>query len=70
MTTLERIGRPLEELQAYVDDHPELRRATYAVPHASGVVGRAANMALHVAGLLGGRPVQVAFSDAQHRAAS
>jgi predicted nucleotide-binding protein (sugar kinase/HSP70/actin superfamily) len=46
---LEKTGRTLEELQAYVEAHPGLKRPTYAVPKKEGVVGRAANFVLHVA---------------------
>lgn len=53
---LERTGRSLEELKAFADDHPEIKRPTYKVPHHHGVVGRAANFALHVADLMAARP--------------
>jgi predicted nucleotide-binding protein (sugar kinase/HSP70/actin superfamily) len=43
---LERTGMTLEQLQARVT--PEMRRATYRVPH-YGVAGTAANFALHLA---------------------
>ncbi|MDT8340492.1 MAG: hypothetical protein RQ751_03185 [Longimicrobiales bacterium] len=46
----------LPDLRAYVDDHARLKQASYRVPHAPGVVGRAANLARHVADLLGARP--------------
>lgn len=49
---LDRTGRSLEELRAFADDHPEIKRPTYPVPHHQGVVGRAANFALHVADLM------------------
>lgn len=49
---LDRTGRSLEELRAFADDHPEIKRPTYPVPHHHGVVGRAANFALHVAELM------------------
>jgi hypothetical protein len=41
-------GRTLDDMRRYVDDHPELRRATYHVPHHTGVAGVAANFVLHV----------------------
>ncbi len=44
---LERTGLDESRLRAAVDKRPELRRATYAVPH-HGVAGTAANLALHV----------------------
>jgi predicted nucleotide-binding protein (sugar kinase/HSP70/actin superfamily) len=45
---LERTGLTLERARNIVADRPELRRATYRVPH-RGVVGTAANLALHIA---------------------
>jgi hypothetical protein len=46
---LARSGRTLEELRAYVDAHPEMKKALYVVPKTDGVAGRAANFVLHVA---------------------
>ena len=51
-----RTGRRLEDMRAFVADHPELRRATYRIPHHPGVVGRAANLVLHVSHLMDTRP--------------
>jgi predicted nucleotide-binding protein (sugar kinase/HSP70/actin superfamily) len=45
-------GVTLEDVRAYVDDHPELRRATYHVPHRPGVAGTAASFVWHVADLM------------------
>jgi hypothetical protein len=59
---LERTGRPLEDLKSFADDHPDLERPTYAVPHHPGVVGRAANFALHVADLMSAEPRSTATS--------
>lgn len=47
--TLEQIGMSLEELQQFVDDHPETKRPMYHVPHTKGVTGIAANFAIHIA---------------------
>ena len=49
---LERTGLTIERVRNIITDRPELRRATYRVPHL-GVVGTAANLVLHVAA---GRP--------------
>jgi predicted nucleotide-binding protein (sugar kinase/HSP70/actin superfamily) len=49
----------LDELKAYVTDHPRTRQASYKIPHHPGVVGRAANFALHVGKLLDRRPTIV-----------
>jgi predicted nucleotide-binding protein (sugar kinase/HSP70/actin superfamily) len=46
---LARTGRSLEEIKAYVDDHPEMKKALYVVPKRDDVVGKAANFVLHVA---------------------
>ena len=50
-------GRRLDDIRQYVDEHPEIRRASYLVPHRAGVAGVAANFVLHVADLMrkGGR---------------
>jgi predicted nucleotide-binding protein (sugar kinase/HSP70/actin superfamily) len=59
---LARSGRTLPELRSWVEDHPELGRASYRVPRTEGVVGRAANLALHVASLMDRRPVRTFVS--------
>ncbi|MEP7362419.1 MAG: activator of (R)-2-hydroxyglutaryl-CoA dehydratase, partial [Acidobacteriota bacterium] len=46
---LERIGMTLEDLQQFVDEHPETKRPMYHVPHTKGIVGVAANFAMHAA---------------------
>jgi len=45
---LEQTGLTPERARAYLDAHPEMRRATYRVPH-QGVAGTAANLILHLA---------------------
>ncbi|MGD8412908.1 MAG: activator of (R)-2-hydroxyglutaryl-CoA dehydratase, partial [Candidatus Latescibacterota bacterium] len=52
---LEKSGRTLDEMRAFVDTRPEMKRATYAVPKQDDVVGRAANFVLHVAELMKAR---------------
>ncbi|HET9917699.1 MAG TPA: hypothetical protein VFQ89_11370, partial [Candidatus Binatia bacterium] len=47
--TLEQIGMTADELRMYVDEHPEMRKAMYKVPHFKGTVGTAANFARHIA---------------------
>jgi hypothetical protein len=49
---LEETGLTEDTLRAAVADRPELRRATWRLPH-HGAVGTAANLVLHVAS--GGR---------------
>jgi hypothetical protein len=50
---LSRAGLTLEEVREYAAEHPEVRRATYRVPHAPGVAGTAAGFVRHVAALRG-----------------
>jgi predicted nucleotide-binding protein (sugar kinase/HSP70/actin superfamily) len=50
---LEKIGKSVDELKAYVAEHPEMERALYHVPKYKGVVGTAANFAIHVAEKMG-----------------
>lgn len=45
--TLERTGLTEEKARAYIDAHPELKKATYRVPH-DGVAGTAANLIVHL----------------------
>src|ERR1700730_9909976 len=45
---LEATGTTLEEVRAYVEEHPELKSPMYKVPHCEGVVGAAANLVGHV----------------------
>jgi predicted nucleotide-binding protein (sugar kinase/HSP70/actin superfamily) len=52
---LESTGRTLEDLRAYVADHPELRKPFYHVPHREGITGTAATFALHVSDLMNKR---------------
>ena len=46
-------GKTLEELKAYVEQHPEMQTALYHVPKYKGVIGTAANFAIHVAETMG-----------------
>jgi predicted nucleotide-binding protein (sugar kinase/HSP70/actin superfamily) len=46
---LAKTGRSLDELKAYVDEHPEMKKALYVVPKRDDVIGKAANFVLHVA---------------------
>jgi predicted nucleotide-binding protein (sugar kinase/HSP70/actin superfamily) len=49
---LARTKLTLDEVRAYVDKHPEMKRATYRVPHGDAA-GVAADMVLHVAKRMG-----------------
>ncbi|HLH08070.1 MAG TPA: hypothetical protein VKW78_12600 [Terriglobales bacterium] len=60
---MEKIGTPLEDLKAYVEQHPEMSTALYHVPKYKGVVGTAANYAIHVAEKMG---VQVPYHQETH----
>src|SRR6201987_5460719 len=45
---LKSTGKSLQEIQMYIDEHPELKRPFYHVPHREGVAGTAAQFVLHV----------------------
>jgi hypothetical protein len=47
--SLESTGRTLDEIRAYVEEHPEMKSPMYKVPRTEGVVGLAANFVRHVA---------------------
>jgi predicted nucleotide-binding protein (sugar kinase/HSP70/actin superfamily) len=46
---LQRTGLTLAECRAWVEAHPETKRPMYHVPHTKGMVGTAANFAMHIA---------------------
>jgi len=50
---LEKLGKTMEELKAYVAQHPEMETALYHVPKYKGVIGTAANFAIHVTEKMG-----------------
>jgi predicted nucleotide-binding protein (sugar kinase/HSP70/actin superfamily) len=50
---LGKLGRTTDELHAYVEGHPEMSEALYKVPKYKGVIGTAANFAIHVAERMG-----------------
>jgi predicted nucleotide-binding protein (sugar kinase/HSP70/actin superfamily) len=58
-------GKTLEQIRAFVAQHPQLRRPLYALPHRHGVTGVAANFVLHVKDLMEGR---ARFADAKQPA--
>jgi predicted nucleotide-binding protein (sugar kinase/HSP70/actin superfamily) len=45
---LKATGKSLEHIRSYIDEHPELKRPFYHVPHREGVAGTAAQFILHV----------------------
>ena len=45
---LKSTGKNLEEIREYIDEHPELKRPFYHVPHREGVAGTAAQFVMHV----------------------
>jgi predicted nucleotide-binding protein (sugar kinase/HSP70/actin superfamily) len=45
---LKSTGKSLQEIRRYIDEHPELKRPFYHVPHREGVAGTAAQFVLHV----------------------
>ncbi len=49
---LEKTGLTVEDIRNYEEDHPELKKATYRVPH-YGYAGTSANYVVHIAKLMG-----------------
>jgi len=45
---LKATGKRLDDIKEYIEDHPELKRPFYQVPHREGVAGTAAQFILHV----------------------
>jgi predicted nucleotide-binding protein (sugar kinase/HSP70/actin superfamily) len=45
---LSKTGKSLDDIRGFVDEHPELKRPFYKVPHVEGVTGTAAQFVLHV----------------------
>ena len=45
---LKSTGKSLEQIRNYIEEHPELKRPFYPVPHREGVAGTAAQFVLHV----------------------
>jgi hypothetical protein len=52
---LARTGLTLDEVRGYVHAHPDMRKATYRIPHDGAAAGTAAKLVLHVAGKIGRR---------------
>ncbi|MCC6394268.1 MAG: activator of (R)-2-hydroxyglutaryl-CoA dehydratase [Bryobacterales bacterium] len=46
---LAKTGLTLEVCREFADEHPEVKRPMYHVPHSKGTVGAAANFVLHIA---------------------
>jgi hypothetical protein len=51
--TLELTRLTIDDVRAYVNAHPAMKRATYRVPHSGVVTGTGANLVQHVAKQLG-----------------
>jgi hypothetical protein len=45
---LKSTGKSLQQIREYIDEHPELKRPFYHVPHRDGIAGTAAQFVLHV----------------------
>jgi predicted nucleotide-binding protein (sugar kinase/HSP70/actin superfamily) len=45
---LKSTGKSINEIREFIDEHPELKRPFYHVPHREGVAGTAAQFILHV----------------------
>src|SRR5262249_11136248 len=44
---LKSTGKTMGQIREYIDEHPELKRPFYHVPHREGVAGTAAQFILH-----------------------
>ena len=51
--TLARTGLGVDDVRAYVERHPEMKKATYAIPHDGAAAGTAAKLVRHVAKRMG-----------------
>jgi predicted nucleotide-binding protein (sugar kinase/HSP70/actin superfamily) len=68
---LRQTGYTLDEVKAYVDEHPELKRPMYRVPHYKGVIGVGAAFVKHVSELMKAESRStVSFTDQQVRASA
>jgi predicted nucleotide-binding protein (sugar kinase/HSP70/actin superfamily) len=52
---LESTGKRLDDVRAFVADHPELRHPFYKVPPVPGITGTAANFVLHISDVMDGK---------------
>jgi hypothetical protein len=52
---LARTGLTIDEVRAYLHAHPEMKKATYRIPHDNTTCGTAAKTVLHVARKMGRR---------------
>jgi hypothetical protein len=48
-SVLDETGATLEDVRAFVEDHPEMQQPMYKFGHKKGVVGTAANFVEHAA---------------------
>jgi len=51
-SVLRKTGKSLDDLREYIQEHPELRRGLYKVPHREGIAGTAAQFVCHVSDLM------------------
>ena len=51
-SVLQKTGKSVDDLRAYVAENPKLRRGLYKIPHREGVAGTAAQFAWHVSDLM------------------
>jgi hypothetical protein len=54
--TLKSTGKRLEDIRAYVQEYPEMKKPFYRVPHRPGIAGTAAQFLLHVNDRMNSRP--------------
>ena len=53
-SVLAKTGKSIDDLRGYVEDHPQMKRALYKVPHREGIAGTAAQFAWHLSDLIDG----------------
>jgi len=51
-SVLTKTGKRLEDVRAYVEEHPQMKGALYQAPHREGVAGTAAQFVWHVSDLM------------------
>ena len=66
-SVLAQTGKSMDDLQGYVEDHPELKHALYKVPHREGVAGTAAQFAWHVSDRMDGGRLSRLYLSRIHR---
>ncbi len=51
---LDATGLTVDDCRGFIEEHPEMKRPMYKIPHRKGVIGVAANTVYHIADRMGG----------------